>query len=149
MLKYLRIGVTALCLTACALLIGLWVRSYRDQDGFARALGIAWASQDGALSLVYPEDFAADPNEEEVFVSYMMPKSEPVAIDWTVDSFGFRFTGSWSIWIVTMSYAYPVVFFGTLAFAPWLRLSFSLRTLFIATTLVAVGLGLIVLSKWS
>ena len=28
MLKYLRIAVTALSLTACVLLIALWVRSY-------------------------------------------------------------------------------------------------------------------------
>jgi hypothetical protein len=28
MLMYLRIAVTALCLTACVLLVALWVRSY-------------------------------------------------------------------------------------------------------------------------
>ncbi len=33
---------------------------------------------------------------------------------------------------------------GALATAPWLRFRFSLRTLLIATTLVAVVLGLIV-----
>ena len=147
MLNYLRIAVTALSLMACALLIALWVRSYRVPDGFVRAFGIAWSSQDGALSLVYPADFAADPNEEKVVVSYMMPKFEPVPLDWTVDSYGFRFLGSWSIWVVIISYAYPVVFFGTLTFAPWLRLSFSLRTLLIATTLVAVALGVIVLTR--
>jgi hypothetical protein len=27
MLKYLRIAVTALCLTACVMLVALWVRS--------------------------------------------------------------------------------------------------------------------------
>ena len=34
MLKYLRIAVTALSLTACALLIALWVRSYWWSDNF-------------------------------------------------------------------------------------------------------------------
>jgi hypothetical protein len=32
MLKYLRIAVTALSLTACVLLIALWVRSYWLRD---------------------------------------------------------------------------------------------------------------------
>ena len=32
MLKYLRIAVTAICLTACVLLVALWVRSMRTRD---------------------------------------------------------------------------------------------------------------------
>ena len=146
MSKYLRIAVTALSLTACVMLVALWVRSYsRDPVGFVRAFGIACGSHDGAWSLVYPEHFAADPDVVRVWVSYLTPKSEPVPIAWTVDSYGFRFWGSRPMWIVIISYAYPVVFFGTLTFAPWLRWRFSLRTLLIATTLVAVVLGLIVL----
>jgi hypothetical protein len=39
MLKYLRIAVTALCLTACVLLVALWVRSY-------------WRIESGTLHLV-------------------------------------------------------------------------------------------------
>ena len=41
---------------------------------------------------------------------------------------------------------FPVLLFATLATAPWIRWSkrFSLRTLLIATTLVAVVLGLVV-----
>ena len=38
MLKYLRIAVTALSLTACVLLIALWVRSYWSRDLIARAV---------------------------------------------------------------------------------------------------------------
>jgi hypothetical protein len=91
-LKYLRIAVTALCLAACVLLVGLWVRSYRDPEGLARAFGIAWGSQDGAFSLAYPADLAADWNEEQAFVETMIPIFvEPVPVDWTVDSYGFRF----------------------------------------------------------
>jgi len=36
------------------------------------------------------------------------------------------------------------IFFGFIGAAPWLRWQFSLRTLLIVTTLVAVGLGLVV-----
>jgi hypothetical protein len=39
---------------------------------------------------------------------------------------------------------FAVLSFATLAAAPWLPYSFSLRTLLIAATVVAVGLGLIV-----
>ena len=37
---------------------------------------------------------------------------------------------------------FPVVLFALLAAAPWIRWRFSLRTLLIATTLIAVGVGL-------
>ena len=36
MLKYLRIAVTALSLTACVLLVALWVRSQNWQDRLIR-----------------------------------------------------------------------------------------------------------------
>jgi hypothetical protein len=39
---------------------------------------------------------------------------------------------------------FPIALLTMLAFVPWLRWRFSLRTLLIATTLVAVALGLIV-----
>jgi hypothetical protein len=32
MLKYLRIAATGMSLTACVLMIALWVRSYRNRD---------------------------------------------------------------------------------------------------------------------
>jgi hypothetical protein len=146
MLMSLRIAVTALSLTACVLLVALWVRSYGEFE-FVRAFGIAWGSLDGAMQLLYPPDLFADWNEElYVETTYMMPHVEPVPVEWTIDSYGFRFLGSWSIWIVTISYAYPIVLFGTLASVPWVRWSrrFSLRTLLIAMTLVAVVLGIIV-----
>jgi len=39
MLNYLRIAVTALCLTACVLLVALWVRSYRRLDILEKRTG--------------------------------------------------------------------------------------------------------------
>lgn len=49
-------------------------------------------------------------------------------------------------WCVIVSLAWPLVFAALLAAGPWISLvpRFSLRTLLIAITLVAVGLGLIV-----
>jgi hypothetical protein len=45
---------------------------------------------------------------------------------------------------LSIPYRFPVMLSATLTVAPWLRFRFSLRTLLIATTLVAVVLGLIV-----
>src|SRR5688572_24026902 len=45
MLKYLRIAVTALSLTACVLLIALWVRSYRWSDRLDGPLPRAYVFQ--------------------------------------------------------------------------------------------------------
>jgi hypothetical protein len=56
----------------------------------------------------------------------------------------FQISGDYAV----LPYSGLVLVFATLATAPWLRWRFSLRTLLIFTTLVAVGLGLIVwLSK--
>ncbi len=46
--------------------------------------------------------------------------------------------------VVFTPYWFLIAVDGALIAAPWLRFRFSLRTLLIATTLVAVGLGLIV-----
>src|SRR5687768_3812851 len=55
MLKYLRIAVTALCLTACVLLIALWVRSYWYEDlmrgPFVKSKQLRFHSEVGWLSL--------------------------------------------------------------------------------------------------
>src|SRR5688572_20306712 len=60
MLKYLRIAVTALSLTACVLLIALWVRSYWRADrlhwSFAGKQSIAVASKQGLLFLLHYRD---------------------------------------------------------------------------------------------
>ena len=88
MLKYLRIAVTGLSLTACVFLIALWVRSWQD--------------------------YMPRPNSH-----YSL---EVVA----------------SHWILILAFA-------IFAAMPWIR--FSLRTLLIATTLVAVVLGLLAIAR--
>jgi hypothetical protein len=71
-----------------------------------------------------------------LYVDWPTPFSTALGIQWTcVGGFGLVIPG----WM-------PVVFIGALATIPWIPWSchFSLRTLLIATTVVAVGLGLIV-----
>jgi hypothetical protein len=53
-IQYVRIAVTALSLTACVLLIALWVRSYWQQFGIYRVYGntgmsLFLASNDGIV----------------------------------------------------------------------------------------------------
>jgi hypothetical protein len=50
MLKYLRIAVTALCLSAGLLLFVLWVRSYGRYDGL---VGPLWGNRTFSLSAAY------------------------------------------------------------------------------------------------
>jgi hypothetical protein len=148
MLKYLRIAVTALSLTACVLLVALWVRSY-------------WWSDNFMLRLPNPH----------VFIIHSMYGQT----DWYLSS-GFKFSGTWTIeantvaretegiaggppsWLRQLSFfrlhrrpvSFPhwvlVLLFAIFAAAPWIRWSkrFSLRTLLIATTLVAVVLGAVI-----
>ena len=56
-------------------------------------------------------------------------------------TFKFGSTGDGAI---QFQYWLPTIISGSLAAAPWLRWRFSLRTLLIATTLVALLLGLFV-----
>jgi hypothetical protein len=152
MLHYLRIAVTALCLTACVLLIALWVRSYWIVDGFA--IGNPW----GVVSM-----------RGELLVSVLDDRDGLVAQRryWTVtineefDSWNFydAATPTWNIffargetlpgWFHIVAVKFLALLIIPLAIAlytcPRLRWSnrFSLRTLLIATTLVAVGLGVI------
>ena len=145
MLHYLRIAVTALGLTACVLLIALWVRSYYLLDkvhgtAFGRLLIIQ--SGQGGLRI--------------------LAASCPVTIAWRIDSvplanshepipesqleFDRTFTGTATNYLVMLPHAFLMLWALVAAVSPWIRWTkrFSLRTLLIATTLVAVLLGIVV-----
>jgi len=65
---------------------------------------------------------------------------------WRRDGASWKFITSPSTWIIFFPYWFPTLLaaVAAVATAPWLRWQFSLRTLLIATTLVAVVLGVIV-----
>jgi hypothetical protein len=58
--------------------------------------------------------------------------------------FGFYYEITTSSWTVEFPYWMAVLGTGSAAAAPWFRYRFTLRTLLIATTLVALVLGLLV-----
>jgi hypothetical protein len=154
MLKYLRIGVTALSLTACVLLIALWVRSYFLAVSFQLRMPVVRAgaqSANGGLLMW----IAVNEDEDE---SFWMPLKHKNVHDIDLYSAAtFRTVPIFSNSNLSVPAVYAfglqvphwfmVILSVAIAFFPWMRWRFSLRTLLIATMLVAVGLGLVVISR--
>ena len=160
-LRYLRIAFSTTYMIVAVLLCALWMRSHwryeqlgtqTARDG--AAVPTVVESWRGRLWFVWPE--------HGVSATKWFYTSKPPAIYFGVtdlsqvwrpkDTLGFTMRyppelpfggGSFG---VSVPHWFPVVVFIALAAAPWLRWSkrFSLRTLLIAMTLVAVVLGLVV-----
>jgi hypothetical protein len=137
MLKYLRIAVTALCLTACVLLVALWVRSYWWVDAVYIAQTYSAASMRGQLYFQPTTRYSGarrQSSDHQLGAVYTISfriggQDDDVRIDGRAD---------FPVWMLTL-------FVTALTAVPWFPWSkrFSLRTLLIATTLVAVVLGLV------
>ena len=138
-LLYMRIAYSATCLIACVLLIVLWVRSYWRQDILQCGHNRALASNLGCIEAGI---ISLGPAIKNRWIITTAPRNRR---DWPTYSFlGFGYSPDkfWPIaifpnWALTILLA-------IFATAPWIRYRFSLRTLLIATTLVAVMLGLVV-----
>jgi hypothetical protein len=153
MLHYLRIAVTALSVTACVLLIALWVRSYWRVDSLrigSEERVVAIDSREGRFYLSASTTGGANlqpylrnpkPTESQVVLLRNLHESENAL------GFGFyqdlRFINTSTL---VLRYWLLVIVTAVGAAAPWIPWSrrFSLRTLLIATTLVAVALAAIV-----
>jgi hypothetical protein len=139
MLNYVRIAVTALSLTACVLLIALWIRSYWCWD----SIGV---SETEIHSLGSRIVITADLGQQD----FLRARSTSVSLE-SLSSV-YRLDNRWGFGLVNDSRNYVYVtphWFSVLmavivAATPWMPRRFSLRTLLIATTLIAVGLGVIV-----
>jgi hypothetical protein len=151
--RKLRIAWSMAWGLACVLLIAMWVRSYwwADEVRYRPATidGLRVWSDEGALRI-------------ERFPNLLTHMGQTLPFGWSRKKFwnahfeGFSdidTVGRWRKVFRGFSSAryihllpYWAVVFSTVACAglPWLRWRFTLRTLLIATTLVAVGLGLIV-----
>jgi hypothetical protein len=144
--RKLRIAWSAFWSLACVLLIVLWVRSYWHVDVLQRQstsrLFIICSSK-GRLayfenraspqSIMPPEEIAS------IIGDFIRLAAKPIL------GFG-RVRGLRIPPLCFAPYWFPVLISGVLAAVPWLRWRFNLRTLLIATTLVAIGLGTIVYS---
>lgn len=142
MLRYLRIAVTTLSLTACVLLIALWVRSYWRLDILEKRTGV----QALQISSVNGRIATAHLDRTQIGKSYLAVVAGDAA-DWRKGGvLGFAYYEDGFVMAFIAPHWLPALLSAALAVIPWISRSwrFSLRTLLIATTLVAVALGLIV-----
>jgi hypothetical protein len=135
-----RIAVTVVGAVACGLLAGLWMRSYRASDV------VSHLDLNGRLTAVGSLNGHAYFGQRQLRSRYYK----------RYGGFGWHYerkipdSPEWSRSIrnadvlVPYSYAIPVAAIAT--FLPWIKRSFSLRTMLLATTLIAVFLSMIVLS---
>jgi hypothetical protein len=147
MLKYLRIAVTALSLTACVLLIALWVRSYWRLDGISMPITTTrnieiWSG--GARVEFRMAEYGGPSGPSNPW--YVAHLSRKEVLDY-VNAAGIkretRYFGRTQYGFLLPIWLFVLVGI-TVATAPWLPWRFSLRTLLIATTLVATGLGAVI-----
>jgi len=151
-LKYLRIAVTVLSLTACVLLIALWARSDHSSDRLIGPLPYSHMFQvytwQGTLHvMVSGPAYRLDLWE---YYSSPVPQTDVVDASWWSAAFlGFNFQQAHGVIQISAPMWLPAIVVSAILFALWrnhVRTRFSLRTLLIATTLVAVGLGIIAAS---
>jgi hypothetical protein len=152
-IRWLRIAISAVCILVCVGLSWSWVKSYSYlhfcQMNVSHANRLHVQSVNGRLMLFIlhmnrgleigyfpiPKNLVEPPTYEQAFTG----KAVPGGINywmWSPLGSGIRIP----FWILVPSSA-------ALAFVPWLpwwSTRFSLRTLLIVTTLVAVALGVVV-----
>jgi hypothetical protein len=139
MLRNLRIAFSATCLIACVLLIALWVRSYFYIDGLTIRGGRQITTFDGRLFV--SEKFALKKSSTSRQYMPTIRDSFHHNVRYFSFALGEALRRGRGFAIPYWCILFPAAAAITL---PWLRWRFSLRTLLIATTLVAIVLGLIV-----
>jgi hypothetical protein len=154
--RKLRIAWSVAWGILCLLVIVFWVRSYRWFDEFAflvdnsQSVISIQSTWEGVLSLSWQD---AGPGLATAYYSRLFNTQtreavQPMGTPSKAGKFDSYFSPSQ--WYVAVPCWFLVITLGTLAGLPWLPLTglrFSLRTLLIATTLIAGVLGLAVLSS--
>jgi hypothetical protein len=151
--RKLRIAFSAVCGIICLLLIVLWVRSYDWRDGvFIRPTVGSYldaSSVCGRIALITMH-YPTNPGMSMAHWGTTTHSVKMLEDPWpNVPSFSLM-----GIWLherpngaaLSIPHGYLILPLTTLAAVPWLRWSkrFSVRTLLIATSLVAVVLGLVI-----
>jgi hypothetical protein len=133
----LRIAVTIFSTAACGLLACLWIRSYQTSDV------VSHLAETGRLTAVGSLNGHAYVGQRQLRRRYIQ----------RYGGFGWRYeqktpdASEWSRSIrradVLIPYSYAIPAVAIVAFLPWLKPNFSLRTLLLATALIAVFLTMI------
>jgi hypothetical protein len=146
--KLIRISTTVICLVVCALLIALWALTGRYLVVLETVVPpsiLRVHSVKGRIEFYEIKSPSGRNLRNYLFgraVSVHGPIRDAVDELDKASTLGFgRISASFTTIIWAPYWAF-VAFFAGLAVAPWyLSVRFSLRTLLIATTLVAIGLG--------
>ena len=144
--RKLRIAWSVACSILCLLVIVFWVRSYQWFDEFAfldsRRLISIQSTWEGSLSLGWSE---ADPQlAREYYSRFFNTRARETlwtglpSLEGQSKAFKFESYFASSQWYVATPCWFLVITLGTLGALPWIKWRFSVRTLLIATTLVAV-----------
>jgi hypothetical protein len=154
--RKLRIALSAMCGVVCALLIVLWVRSYAVIDNFVYRLdvkGIAFGSYGGDLhfgSLASWRSLPWDAEDGRLRIQHWpIDRQKPNPMEQVRQShmtlLGFGMIGDSTEFAVFIPYWFLCGVSGACAALLWPIKSrqFKLQTLLIATTLIAVLLGII------
>ncbi len=151
-----RVVASAACGLLCLLFVGFWIRSYAQWDSpHCPLLGKYWIqfnSLQGYLCIGTQRQTPGIPAQWRWRTfgvgRFTNDGAVSTSIAWRFTSqkevLGLGFVTSDGYQSICMPYAYLVALSAALAASPWLRWRFSLRSLLIATTLIAVVLGLAV-----
>ena len=136
----LRIAWSVLAAFACICLIVFWVRSFRITDALieyrnGRAHQLASARGELIDSAPHEATYSSSTNRSWKYAPRGLPE------DWRVPAniLGFRFGAPNSSMI---PYWFVLLITAGIGIVPWMHWKFSLRTILIAVTAVAVLLGL-------
>ncbi len=149
-MKYrnLRIAWSVVCGVAAVLLTALWIQSYHNghlQGYFSPPSDYCCCRSFNGFIVVLRMVSSNSPAQSTGLYTYHVD-SEPLDIGvshtWSGFVFDFRST---SFWWIQVPYWFLVAVPSCCSAAPWIRRCnrFSLRTLLVGTTLIAIMLGLI------
>jgi hypothetical protein len=147
MLRRLLNIASIVCLVLCVALMGMWVRSYWVEDfceWSSQTRNYGMFSDNGRVGLQRAEFFAG----QFVFHFGELPARDAINSSFVAQSKLGMSLATWQHgWFASISYAWVLLILGVAATSPWLPWSnrFSLRTLLVATTVLAVVLGM---SAW-
>jgi hypothetical protein len=152
MLSYLRILLSVSCGITCVLLIGFWVRSYSSWEQLHGPVpglgGIVINSVEGLMSFGAGSFVGVDS-----WSIQNVPASEPGRRLLFRDALGydpwsgFGIATSMNRFVAFAPHWFLVLMSAIAAASPWIRWRFSLRTLLVAITFLAVLLGIWAISR--
>jgi hypothetical protein len=140
--RKLRIAWSLVWGSVAALLVALWVRSYWVADFIGYQEKWSQASVESASGRIsFKQEYSDTPivGDDAWYIesTRRTPGDDELTQQFEWWEFGSDIEVKIPSWL-------PTIVLAALAVSPWFRWRFTLRTLVIATALVAVGLGLIV-----